>query len=40
VKVSICQILLSIATARVNFRRIEYALADAKAQGAQICRLS
>ena len=36
VKVAICQILVIDSDREGNFRRIEYALADAKAQGAQI----
>jgi len=36
VKVAICQILVIDSDREANFRRIEYALADAKAQGAQI----
>ena len=36
VKVAICQILVIDSDRDGNFRRIEYALADAKAQGAQI----
>ncbi len=35
-KVAICQILVIDSDREGNFRRIEYALADAKAQGAQI----
>lgn len=36
VKVAICQILVIDSDREGNFRRIEYALADAKAQGAQL----
>lgn len=36
VKVAICQILVIDSDREGNFRRIEYALADAKAQGAPI----
>ena len=36
VKIAICQILVIDSDREGNFRRIEYALADAKAQGAQI----
>jgi len=36
IKVAICQILVIDTDREGNFRRIEYALADAKAQGAQI----
>lgn len=36
VKVAICQILVIDSDREGNFRRIEYALADAEAQGAQI----
>lgn len=36
VKVAICQILVIDSDREGNFRRIEYALADAKVQGAQI----
>jgi predicted amidohydrolase len=36
VKVAICQILVIDSDREGNFRRIEYALADAKAQGAQM----
>jgi len=36
IKVAICQILVIDSDREGNFRRIEYALADAKAQGAQI----
>src|SRR6201993_844918 len=36
VKVAICQILVIDSDREGNFRRIEYALIDAKAQGAQI----
>ncbi len=36
VKVAICQILVIDSDREGNFRRIEYALADAKAHGAQI----
>lgn len=36
VKVAICQILVIDSDREGNFRRIDYALADAKAQGAQI----
>lgn len=36
VKVAICQIFVIDSDREGNFRRIEYALADAKAQGAQI----
>ena len=36
VKVAICQILVIDSDREGNFRRIEYALADAKAEGAQI----
>lgn len=36
VKVAVCQILVIDSDREGNFRRIEYALTDAKAQGAQI----
>ena len=36
VKIAICQILVIDSDREGNFRRIEYALADAKVQGAQI----
>jgi N-carbamoylputrescine amidase len=36
VKIAICQILVIDSDREGNFRRIEYALADAKSQGAQI----
>lgn len=36
VKVAICQILVIDSDREGNFRRIEYALVDAKEQGAQI----
>jgi len=36
VKVAICQVLVIDSDREGNFRRIEYALTDAKAQGAQI----
>src|SRR5512146_2544137 len=36
IKVAICQILVIDSDREGNFRRIEYALGDAKAQGAQI----
>ena len=36
VKVAVCQILVIDSDREGNFRRIEYALADAKARGAQI----
>lgn len=36
VKIAICQILVIDSDREGNFRRIEYALADAKARGAQI----
>ena len=36
VKVAICQILVIDSDREGNFRRIEYALADAKAAGAQV----
>jgi hypothetical protein len=36
VKIAICQILVIDSDREGNFRRIEYALAGAKSQGAQI----